>query len=102
MSRLKESNLKRQERRSRAMALGDLARHGVGVFCWCNRCAHQARVPIEPLIAELGAGFAVPELGARMRCSGCGSKDVATRPDWPSLGRVARHGAEEEPGGAPG
>jgi hypothetical protein len=27
-----------------------------------------------------------------MRCSGCGSKDVAARPDWPSLGQIARHG----------
>ena len=44
------------------------------------------------LVRELGPQFAVPEVGARMRCTGCGAKDVATRPAWPSLGQVARHG----------
>jgi hypothetical protein len=49
-------------------------------------------VDIERLVRELGPQFAVPEVGARMRCTGCGAKDVATRPAWPSLGQVARHG----------
>jgi Fur family ferric uptake transcriptional regulator len=26
-----------------------------------------------------------------LRCTGCGSKDIATRPAWPSLGQVTRH-----------
>ncbi len=42
--------------------------------------------------AVLGRGHPVPEVGARLCCSRCAGKDVATRPAWPSLGQVARHG----------
>jgi hypothetical protein len=80
-----------QESRIAAASLGDLAREGVGVYCWCNRCSHSASLAIDPLLGALGPAFPVPELGARLRCSGCGSKNVATRPDWPGLGQVARH-----------
>ncbi len=95
MARLKEAAIRDADGRRRPATLATLEAHGVGVFCWCNRCGHHARLPLGPLIAELGPNHPVPELGARMRCSGCGSKDVATRPDWPSLGQVARHGAGE-------
>jgi len=43
------------------------------------------------LVSQFGPHIPVPEIGARLRCSGCGAKDIATRPDWPSLGLVARH-----------
>ncbi len=91
MAGFKRRLLEAEERRHRAASLGDLAEAGLGVFCWCNRCGHSATIAADRLVAEFGPGFPVPELGARMRCTGCGSKDVATRPDWPSLGRVARH-----------
>ena len=73
------------------MVLGELATASVDVFCWCNRCGHHAIVPAASLTDQLGPQFPVPEIGARMRCSGCGAKDVATRPNWPSLGLVSRH-----------
>ena len=91
MAAIKRGQLDGEERRLRASKLGDLARSGVEVFCWCNRCGHNAVVETARLIAELGPGYPVPEVGAHMRCSGCGSKDVATRPDWPGLGQVTRH-----------
>ncbi len=91
MAGLKRGYLKAEERRLRAARLGELARAGVEVFCWCNRCGHNAVFETARLIAELGPAYPVPEVGARMRCSGCGSKDVATRPHWPGLGQVTRH-----------
>ncbi len=71
--------------------LADLARAGVAVFCWCDRCGHSAILDTAPLIAQLGPGFAVPRIATRLRCGGCGARDAATRPAWPSLGQVARH-----------
>ena len=47
----------------------------------CPECG--ARYRIDP--AKL------PARGARLRCSRCRGKDVATRPAWPSLGQVTRH-----------
>ena len=92
MAAVKRRAITAEEKRHRPVALGDLAAEAIGVFCWCNRCGHNATVDIERLVRELGPQFAVPEVGARMRCTGCGAKDVATRPAWPSLGQVARHG----------
>ncbi len=91
MAAIKRGQFDAEEQRLRASKLGELAAAGVEVFCWCNRCGHNAVVETAPLMAELGPGYPVPEVGARMRCTGCGSKDVATRPDWPGLGQVTRH-----------
>ena len=91
MGRMKRHDLERQERKRQATVLGDIAESKVDVFCWCNRCGHNAVIETAKLLAELGPTFPVPEIGSRMRCTGCGSKDVATRPSWPSLGQVTRH-----------
>ena len=88
---MKESLIERRDRQSPTTTLGDLAKRGVDIFCWCNRCGHNATLGTERLLSELGPQTGVPEIGCRLRCSGCGSKDVATRPAWPSLGRVAAH-----------
>lgn len=92
MSGIKRRWLEDEDRRHRAATLGEIAEAGVAVFCWCNRCSHNAVLETVRLIAELGPDFPVPEVGARLRCSGCASKDIATRPHWPGLGQVARHG----------
>ena len=65
--------------------LGDLARFGADVFCWCNACSHNAVVPRKTLAARLGPAIPVPRIAAHLRCSACGARDVATRPNWPSL-----------------
>ena len=93
MGRMKQDRLAEEERRRRATILDELRREQVDVFCWCNRCAHNAVVPVELLVAQLGPDFPVPDVGAHLRCSGCGSKDIAARPAWPSLGQVTRHHA---------
>lgn len=88
----KRQQVSEVERRQQATCLGELVESGIGVFCWCNRCGHNAELAIETLLGQLGPHFPVPEVGARLRCSGCGSKDIATRPAWPGLGQVSRHG----------
>lgn len=91
MAALKRRWQNARERKISAITVGELADRRVGVFCWCNRCAHHAVLETPMLAAQFGPAMPVPEVGARLRCSGCGAKDIATRPDWPSLGRVARH-----------
>lgn len=91
MGRIKDHALSAEEKRRRPATLGEVASAGHSVFCWCNRCGHHAEMDAETLILRLGPEIAVPEIGPRMRCSGCGSKDVATRPHWPSPGQVAGH-----------
>lgn len=92
MGKLKERALSGDEAARPRTRLGDLAREAVDIFCWCNRCGHNATLATAMLVARFGPALPVPEVGARLRCSGCGGKDVATRPDWPSLGQVTRHG----------
>jgi hypothetical protein len=88
---MKQRRLANEERDRRATALGELEREAINIFCWCNRCGHNAVLPVDLFIAQLGPNFPVPDVGAHTRCGGCGGKDVATRPAWPSLGQVAHH-----------
>jgi len=92
MSGTKRRAMDEREGLRRPISLGELQAEGLDVFCWCNRCSHSGVVALAVLLAQLGPNAPVPEVGARMRCSGCGSKDIATRPNWPTLGPVARHG----------
>jgi hypothetical protein len=91
MSRLKQRALAARDQAIRPVVLGELARRGIDVQCWCNRCPHHAVLPVALLLNRFGPDCPVPEVGAGLRCSGCGSKDVATRPNWASLGLVAQH-----------
>lgn len=81
MSGFKERFIAAQERLARPDRLGALAARGGALLCWCNRCAHHARIEARQLVLTLGPDFAVPEVGARLRCSNCGAKDVATSAD---------------------
>ena len=71
--------------------LADIQERCDGVFCWCNRCSHNAELPIGAIIAQLGPSLPFPEIHGRLRCQACGSKDVAARPAWVGLGQVTRH-----------
>jgi hypothetical protein len=102
MGRIKESAQREADARLGAATLGELAADGLGVFCWCNRCGHNAVLEIGRLVGELGAAFPVPEVGGRLRCTGCGGKDIATRPAWPGLGPVTSHAPDPEPETAEG
>ncbi len=91
MAALKRRWQNAHEQRISAITLGELVTHQVDVFCWCNRCTHHAVLAAPMLVAQFGPNYPVPEIGTGLRCSGCGTKDIATRPNWPSLGLVARH-----------
>jgi hypothetical protein len=43
----------------------------------CRECLHAATVNVDGLPDEL----AVPDVGLRLRCSSCGSKQIVTRPN---------------------
>ena len=92
MAGFKRRELVELDRHLGAATLGEIEAQDVAVLCWCNRCGHNAVLATKPLIATLGPDFPVPEAGARLRCPQCRSKDLATRPAWPNLGQVARHG----------
>ena len=81
MSGFKERSIAAQERLARPERLGALAARGGAIFCWCNRCAHHARIDGRQLTLTLGPDLPVPEVGAKLRCSNCGAKDVATSAD---------------------
>jgi hypothetical protein len=89
MGRLKQDALDSAHQHTTAMTLGDLLNQALDVFCWCNRCGHNAVLEARLLAGQMGAAQAVPEVGARLRCSGCASKDVATRPAWQSAAPAA-------------
>ena len=75
------------------MPLGYLRQEGLRLFVWCNRCSRNRSLEIGPLIAALGPDYPVPGTARRLRCSGCGGRDVETRPDWApeSPGVISRH-----------
>lgn len=91
VGRFKQSQIRDQDQQRQPATLATLRDAGVGVFCWCNRCGHNAEAATAMLIAQLGPHFPVPEIGGQMRCSACNSKDVSTRPAWPSQGQITRH-----------
>ena len=64
------------------VSLCDLSNRQATVFCLCQRCGHAAMVDAGQLMRQLGPDMPVAEVGTRMRCRGCGSKDVATQPGW--------------------
>ena len=64
------------------VSLCDLSNRRATVFCLCQRCGHAAMVDAGQLVGQLGPDMPVAEVGTRMRCRGCGSKDVATQPGW--------------------
>ena len=72
------------------VTLGGLADQGMAVWAWCNGCFENGAVATDFLIARLGRDYAVPVVGARMRCS-CGSRDIETLPNRPdNLGVITR------------
>lgn len=91
MGAMKRRQVAAEDGRLSVPRLGDLLSKGLGVFCWCNRCGHNAVLAADALTRRLGPDVPVPEIGGRLRCSACDGKNVATRPAWPQRGAIARH-----------
>jgi hypothetical protein len=61
------------------MPLSNMRQHGVrSVEATCEGCKHEAVINVDSLPDDLY----VPDVALRLRCSACGSKKIATRPDW--------------------
>jgi hypothetical protein len=59
------------------MTLANMRQNGVRVvIARCEACGHVADVNVDALAETI----IVPEVGRRLRCSGCGGKRIDTRP----------------------
>lgn len=91
MGAFKQQAVQAEEAKLMPLRLKDLERRGWPVAATCHRCGHQAHLLAEFLVPRLGGDLPVPEVGARLRCRCCGSKEVATfigagqmsAPMWP-------------------
>ena len=77
--------------------LADMSAQGLDIWCWCNGCYHHAVLATDMLIARLGRDQGVPGVADHAYCGHCGSRDVETRPHWPTIGVVAQHTRDELP-----
>ena len=55
--------------------LGRVLRTHMQLIAWCHACLHQVEADIAALVERYGPELEVPEWGARLRCSKCGSHD---------------------------
>lgn len=78
MGAFKRQAVQAEEANLVPLRLKDLDRRGWPVAATCHRCGHQAHLMADFLIPRLGSELPVPEVGARLRCRCCGSKEVAT------------------------
>jgi hypothetical protein len=61
------------------MTLRNMREHGVrAVDATCEQCHHEAVVNVDSLLDDVY----VPDVALKLRCSACGSKKIAVRPDW--------------------
>jgi hypothetical protein len=58
------------------MTLGGVLRTHMQLIAWCHACLHQVKPDIAALVERYGAEMEVPEWGARLICSKCGSHDT--------------------------
>jgi hypothetical protein len=57
--------------------LSSSLRTGVRLVAWCNHCLYQVDADLAALVERYREWLPVPEWGARLRCSKCGSRDTA-------------------------
>ena len=57
------------------MTLGGVQRTHMQLIAWCHACLHQVEPDIAALVERYGPELSVPQWGARLRCSKCGSRD---------------------------
>ena len=57
------------------MTLGGVLQTHMQLIAWCDACLHQVVPDISSLVEHYGPELEVPEWGAPLRCSKCGSRD---------------------------
>ena len=73
------------------ITLSDMQKDELLIFCWCNNCGHNVTISPDILIEKLGYSYPVPSVSLHMRCSVCNTRDVTTRPNWPTHGGQITH-----------
>ena len=58
------------------MTLGGVLRGHMQLIAWCHSCLHQVEPRLTALVERYGTEMEVPEWGARLICSICGSRDT--------------------------
>ena len=78
---------------TRPPTLADLAADPGELIASCQKCRHDAVLPVAPALARDGPTTPSPEVKVRFRCSACGSRQVDVRPNWSrhSPGQIAHH-----------
>ena len=71
----------------RPATLADMSTQGLDI---CG-CCHHTVLATDMLIARLDRDQGVPGVADHAYCGNCGSRDVETRPNWPTVGVVAQH-----------
>jgi hypothetical protein len=62
--------------------LAGLQAKDIDVWVWCPECYREVSLPVEDLMSHLPASFPIPRVGEVLKCSQCGRKGPAVRPDW--------------------
>jgi hypothetical protein len=77
----------------RPPTLADLAADPGELVASCQRCHHDAVLPVAPVLARYSPTTPFSEVMDRFRCSACGSKQADVRPNWSrrSPGQITRH-----------
>ena len=60
-------------------SLGDLIREGKLLWTYCRDSCRER--DFDPATIPLPPESPVPEVGSRMKCSACGSREVETKPE---------------------
>ena len=85
----------RRTTHDRPTTLANMADEGLDIWCWCNGCCHHSVLATDMLIARLGHDQGVPGVAVHAYCGNYGSRDVETRPNWPTVGVVTQHAPNE-------
>jgi hypothetical protein len=61
------------------MTLANMRANGVrSILATCETCQHEAVLDADQWPDDLP----VPDVGLKLRCSACGGREIATRPNW--------------------
>jgi hypothetical protein len=73
--------------------LADLAANPAELVASCQRCHHDAVLPVALVLARYGPATPFTEVKVRFRYLACGSRQVDVRPNWArhSPGQITRH-----------
>jgi hypothetical protein len=61
------------------MTLANMRENGVrSITATCETCQHEAILGVDHWPGDMP----VPDIGLKLRCSACGGREIATRPNW--------------------